>query len=512
MPAVLVHGVPETPALWDGAHQPSVAHGHRHARAARLHQRPSRRAWARRWTTTPRGSSPSSRPIGEPVDLVGHDWGGGFTVRVVSLRPDLVRSWVSDAAGLADVDFEWHDFAKIWQTPGEGEAFWEGMLAVSPRRPLAVRSWRRGVPEAEAIKAAEAITPSMASCILDLYRSATKVQDAWGPDFVDIPKPGMVIVPSDDAFLNADGARRSAQAGGRADRGARRGRSLVDAPGPGSRGPRPRAVLGQRLSQAPRRSGASRPAATTSATAGAWIAAPVSNAALQRHDRADRADRRPADDLTDRVGLAHRRQRRRPHLGFDQRDDPRAVERALQRPRSVRTGGSRSSRPRSHRRDRRSRGRRPAPPSATATMRVSVASLVISLTRRRAIVDSSTPRISDTTFRIPNHVRSDHPPNDGKCTSFEVLRLPQPVERLARRAGEHRREHQQHERAAAADRAEAVARGRAQRSPGLPFARRHAREAGLGHDEDQPHTERDLQHAARRRSAPTARCARARSR
>ena len=151
--------------------------------------------------------------VGEPVDLVGHDWGGGFTVRLVSLRPDLVRSWVSDAAGLGDVDFEWHDFAKIWQTPGEGEAFWEGMLAVSPAdRSGALTA--SGVPEAEAIKAAEAITPAMASCILDLYRSATKVNEAWGPEFVDIPKPGLVIVPSDDAFLNADGARRSAKRAG----------------------------------------------------------------------------------------------------------------------------------------------------------------------------------------------------------------------------------------------------------------------------------------------------------
>ena len=117
--------------------------------------------------------------VGEPVDLVGHDWGGGFTVRLVSLRPDLVRSWVSDAAGLGDVDFEWHDFAKIWQTPGEGEAFWEGMLAVSPTdRSGALTA--SGVPEAEAIKAAEAITPAMAACILDLYRSATKVNEAWG--------------------------------------------------------------------------------------------------------------------------------------------------------------------------------------------------------------------------------------------------------------------------------------------------------------------------------------------
>ena len=71
---------------------------------------------------------------GGPVDLVGHDWGGGFVVRVVSTRSDLVRTWVTDAAGVADVDFEWHDFAKIWQTPGDGEAFWQQQLAASARR------------------------------------------------------------------------------------------------------------------------------------------------------------------------------------------------------------------------------------------------------------------------------------------------------------------------------------------------------------------------------------------
>ena len=151
--------------------------------------------------------------IGEPVDLVGHDWGVGFTVRVVSLRPDLVRSWVTDAAGLADINFEWHSFAKIWQTPDEGEAFWQGMLAAPPAD-RAAGLVGGGMPPDEALVAAEALNPSMASCILDLYRSATKVQDAWGPDFVDIAKPGMVIVPSEDAFLDGEGARRSAKKAG----------------------------------------------------------------------------------------------------------------------------------------------------------------------------------------------------------------------------------------------------------------------------------------------------------
>jgi len=30
---------------------------------------------------------------------------------------------VSDAAGIGDVEFRWHEFAKIWQTPGAGEQF-----------------------------------------------------------------------------------------------------------------------------------------------------------------------------------------------------------------------------------------------------------------------------------------------------------------------------------------------------------------------------------------------------
>ena len=35
-----------------------------------------------------------------PVDLVGHDWGGGIGMRAVALRPDLVRTWACDVLGL----------------------------------------------------------------------------------------------------------------------------------------------------------------------------------------------------------------------------------------------------------------------------------------------------------------------------------------------------------------------------------------------------------------------------
>ena len=59
--------------------------------------------------------------IGEPIDLVGHDWGGGHVINVVMHRPELVRSWASDILGVFDPDYVWHDLAQVWQTPGDGE-------------------------------------------------------------------------------------------------------------------------------------------------------------------------------------------------------------------------------------------------------------------------------------------------------------------------------------------------------------------------------------------------------
>jgi pimeloyl-ACP methyl ester carboxylesterase len=210
MPVVLVHGVPETPALWD----PLRAElGDREVVAVQLPGFGCPR---------PDGFGATKEEyvdwlVGElerigadgPVDLVGHDWGGGFTVRVVSTRPDLVRSWVCDAAGIGDVSFEWHDFAKIWQTPDEGEAFFEQQLA----QPLSERGGvfeLFGVPHETALQMGSWLDETMAGCILDLYRSAVDVGTEWGPDFADVPKPGLVLLPSEDAFLDAVGARAGA--------------------------------------------------------------------------------------------------------------------------------------------------------------------------------------------------------------------------------------------------------------------------------------------------------------
>ncbi len=191
MTAVFVHGVPETPAVWRGLlaalDRPDTVAlslpGFDSARPAGFGATMDEYA---AWLAA------QLERLGDPVDLVGHDWGGGFVVRVVSTRPELVRSWVTDAAGIGDVEFEWHDFAKIWQTVFQ----------------------MFGAPEEPALDLASHLNRTMADCILDLYRSAVDVGKQWCPDFAAIPAPGLVIIPSEDPFLSAASAARAAARAG----------------------------------------------------------------------------------------------------------------------------------------------------------------------------------------------------------------------------------------------------------------------------------------------------------
>ena len=212
MTTVFVHGVPETPAVW-------------HDLLAAL-DRPDNVTLALPGFdgVRPEGFGATMdeyaawlvaqlERLDGPVDLVGHDWGGGFVVRLVSTRPELVRSWVCDAAGIGDPGVEWPDLAKIWQTPQAGEDFWEQQLA-APVHERAGVFQMFGVPEEPALDLASRLSLTMTDCILDLYRSAVDVGRQWGPDFANVPAPGLVIIPGEDAFLSAATAARAAERAG----------------------------------------------------------------------------------------------------------------------------------------------------------------------------------------------------------------------------------------------------------------------------------------------------------
>lgn len=137
--------------------------------------------------------------IDAPIDLVGHDWGAGLTYRVATTHPERIRSWVADIANIAHPDYEWHDFGKIWITPGEGEAYFEAQDAQSPEERAELFT-AIGLDPPDALEMASGADAAMGACILALYRSADpNPHHHWGP-WTPTVVPGMVLNPSDDIF------------------------------------------------------------------------------------------------------------------------------------------------------------------------------------------------------------------------------------------------------------------------------------------------------------------------
>jgi pimeloyl-ACP methyl ester carboxylesterase len=154
--------------------------------------------------------------IDEPVHLIGHDWGGGHVARLACSRPELIASWATDIAGCFDPEYVWHDFAQAWQTPGDGEAAVEAMFGVPVEERAATLEAVGMTPDA-ARSCAEAANEEMGRCILALYRSAAQpAMTRWGEELPRAAeRPGLVIIPTEDHFTGGEAlARRSAERAG----------------------------------------------------------------------------------------------------------------------------------------------------------------------------------------------------------------------------------------------------------------------------------------------------------
>ena len=208
MPAVLLHGNPETPVIWD----PFVAQLTR--TDVITPQLPGFGC------PTPDGFGATKEEYVDwflgvvegivaeqgPVDLLGHDWGGGIGMRAVSLRPELFRSWACDVLGLFHPDYVWHDFAQIWQTPGAGEDYFAQIVGdVGRGSHRAVRGDRHPActPGAQLVVAGDEL---MGRCVLALYRSAAQpAMVAWGAELAPAATvPGLAITAPLDPFVQGE--------------------------------------------------------------------------------------------------------------------------------------------------------------------------------------------------------------------------------------------------------------------------------------------------------------------
>ena len=140
--------------------------------------------------------------LGEPVDLVGHDWGGGHVMHVAMHRPDLLRSWASDVLGLFSPEYVWHDAAQLWQTPGVGEEF-VGAMTGGTAEDRAALMEASGMAGSVARCLAPGIDAAMGVSLLALYRSA--IQPAMSDLGADLPKaaarPGLALLAENDPYL-----------------------------------------------------------------------------------------------------------------------------------------------------------------------------------------------------------------------------------------------------------------------------------------------------------------------
>jgi pimeloyl-ACP methyl ester carboxylesterase len=123
---------------------------------------------------------------------------------------DNLRSWAADCGGLVHPDYEWHAFAKIWQTPGEGEAFMANQQAQPAEEAAAGLAQIMSISVDDALEMASGQDETMDGCILDLYRSATPNPHAhWGP-FAPTSAPGLVIQATADPFADERLSREAA--------------------------------------------------------------------------------------------------------------------------------------------------------------------------------------------------------------------------------------------------------------------------------------------------------------
>jgi pimeloyl-ACP methyl ester carboxylesterase len=204
MPAVLVHGVPDTARLWDGVRShltrrdvvtPSLP-GFATPRPADFDA--TKEAYVG-WLTA------EIEALGEPVDLVGHDWGSILVQRVVSTRPDLIRTWAA-GAGTVDREYVWHDLAQMWQTPEVGEQIMEAMTGDALVEALAEQLGRD-----HAVVTAANVDDTMKECILPLYRSASGGFAEWHDEVDAIDRPGLVLWGADDPYVTPNFGERLAQ-------------------------------------------------------------------------------------------------------------------------------------------------------------------------------------------------------------------------------------------------------------------------------------------------------------
>ncbi|MEO1659023.1 MAG: alpha/beta hydrolase [Pseudomonadota bacterium] len=205
---VLVHGVPDTSALWDGL-VAEISDERSSIHPVQLPgfgvplppDFPSTKDAYAEWLA---GQIQPLVDAHGPVDIVGHDWGALLTLRAVSLNPDWFATWVVSGAVLHQ-SYQGHLVARIWATPVLGELFMAAAGAGRLRGGLV----DQGMPAELADKEVRAWGPLMKASILKLYRSAKglRMDGDWLDSLSRLPANGMALWGRNDPYIPLETAQ-----------------------------------------------------------------------------------------------------------------------------------------------------------------------------------------------------------------------------------------------------------------------------------------------------------------
>ncbi len=197
-PLVLVHGNPETAAIW-GSMVGELGRADAVALSPPGFGVPVSRDFNGSMAAYRDWLASQLELFRAPVDLVGHDWGGIHVAALAMSRPDLIRSWASDALGVFAPDYAWHARAQVWQQEGQGEASVHALWGGDLQQRLAVAS-SLGMTGRMAERVAAGMDPEMGRAVLKLLRSAR--QPAMADLGLQLPRaaqrPGLALIAVDD--------------------------------------------------------------------------------------------------------------------------------------------------------------------------------------------------------------------------------------------------------------------------------------------------------------------------
>jgi pimeloyl-ACP methyl ester carboxylesterase len=141
--------------------------------------------------------------------LVLHDFGGAWGLEWASLHLDRVASLSLIDTGVLE-HYEWHAFAKIWQTPIVGELF--AFLLSPPAFHAAIEVDNpRPIPRSFIDRVTKYADVPQRVGVLRLYRASRDPKAAFGPladRLRGVDKPTCVIWGTSDVFIGPEYAHR----------------------------------------------------------------------------------------------------------------------------------------------------------------------------------------------------------------------------------------------------------------------------------------------------------------